>query len=122
MNVAYLGWCPTQTAYTAYSIVHIHRPGHEGTLASDLKGVPPPPPPSPPPVHTTAAGYTLYKCVCDKYKMSFLHSINCKYVKNIFFKLNRYIYTKSHHQWAFNLMMVSVIIIKYTTFKMWKSV
>ncbi len=25
MNVAYLGWCPTQTAYSAYSIVHIHR-------------------------------------------------------------------------------------------------
>ncbi len=25
MNVAYLGWCPTQTAYTAYSIVHIWR-------------------------------------------------------------------------------------------------
>ncbi len=38
MNVAYLGWCPTQTAYTAYSIVHIHRPGRKGTLASDLKG------------------------------------------------------------------------------------
>ncbi len=38
MNVVYLGWCPTQTAYTAYSIVHIHRPGREDTLASDLKG------------------------------------------------------------------------------------
>ncbi len=41
MNVAYLGWCPTQTAYTAYSIVHIHRPDRKGTLASDLKGLEP---------------------------------------------------------------------------------
>ncbi len=26
------GMCPTQTAYTALSIVHIHRPGRKGTL------------------------------------------------------------------------------------------
>ncbi len=38
MNVAYLGWCPTQTAYTAYSIIHIHRPRRKGPLAPDLKG------------------------------------------------------------------------------------
>ncbi len=42
MNVAYMGWCPTQTAYTAYSIVHIHRPDRKGTLAR-----------VPPPVHAT---------------------------------------------------------------------
>ncbi len=44
MNVAYLGWCPTQTAHTAYSIVHIHRPDRKGTLASDPKGARAPPP------------------------------------------------------------------------------
>ncbi len=37
MNVAYLGWCPTQTAYTAYSIVHIAQTG--------AQGLEPPPPP-----------------------------------------------------------------------------
>ncbi len=30
MNVAYLGWCPMQTAYTAYSIVHVAQTGPQG--------------------------------------------------------------------------------------------
>ncbi len=34
MNVAYLGWCPTQTAYTAYSIVHIAQTGPQGHFSA----------------------------------------------------------------------------------------
>ncbi len=48
MNVAYLGWCPTQTAHTAYSIVHIAQTGPQGHFSvGRQRGS------SPPPVHAT---------------------------------------------------------------------
>ncbi len=37
MNVAYLGWCPTQTVYTAYSIVHIPQTGPQGHFSVGLQ-------------------------------------------------------------------------------------
>ncbi len=38
MNVAYLGWCPTQTAYTAYSIVQGRAETFGGAGAQNIKG------------------------------------------------------------------------------------
>ncbi len=55
MNVAYLGWCPTKTAYTAYSIVHIAQTdkgqGHFSVWPQRGRGSSWPPHP----VHATAA-------------------------------------------------------------------
>ncbi len=65
MNVAYMkatcglsfphgggGWCPTQTAYSAYSIVHIAQTGAQGHFSVGPQGLEPPAPR--PLVHATA--------------------------------------------------------------------